>query len=242
MTPLLLQADIDLPSGQGWTQIGGILLAFALASLIGLERELRHKSAGLRTHTVVGVAAALIMVVSKYGFNDIVGEYVNLDPSRVASQIVSGIGFIGAGLIFVRRDAVQGLTTAAIVWLTAAVGMAAGAGLPVVALIVTGLHFLVVFGFTPLAERLPRSKYALSRLEVRYLDGQGVLRDVLEECTRRSFSVKELSTDVASDGPQRTVEVVLELMGRGSTSDLASALSGLEGVLSVHAGDDGGPR
>jgi putative Mg2+ transporter-C (MgtC) family protein len=239
MTASLLLA-VELPSGQGWSQIGGLLLAFALASLIGLERELRHKSAGLRTHTVVGVAAALIMLVSKYGFTDVLSDHVTLDPSRVAAQIVSGIGFIGGGLIFVRRDAVQGLTTAAIVWLTAAVGMAAGAGMPIVALLVTGLHFVVVFGFTPLAERLPRSKYAASRLEVRYLDGHGVLREVLEECTRRSFSVSELSTDVSSEDGRRTVAVLLQLMGRGSPSDLASTLSGLDGVLSVRAGDEVG--
>jgi len=238
MTTSLLAAE--LPSGQGWSQIGGLLLAFGLASLIGLERELRHKSAGLRTHTVVGVAAALIMLVSKYGFGDVLSDHVTLDPSRVAAQIVSGIGFIGGGLIFVRRDAVQGLTTAAIVWLTAAVGMAAGAGMPVVAVLVTGLHFVVVFGFTPIAERLPRSKYATSRLEVRYLDGHGVLREVLEECTRRSFAVGELSTDVSSEGPERVVVVLLQLQGRGSPSELASTLSGLDGVLSVRAGDEVG--
>src|SRR5690606_29001315 len=113
----------------------------------------------------------LIMLVSKHGFHDVLGTHVELDPSRVAAQIVSGIGFIGAGLIFVRRDAVRGLTTAAAVWLTAAVGMAAGAGLTVLALLVTALHFVVVFAFPPLAELLPRSKYLLSRVEVTYLDG-----------------------------------------------------------------------
>jgi putative Mg2+ transporter-C (MgtC) family protein len=93
--------------------------------LIGLEREIRHKSAGLRTHTLVGFAAALIMLVSKYGFGDVLAaNIVVLDPSRVAAQIVTGIGFIGGGLIFVRRDSGRGLTTAAIVWLTTAVGMA----------------------------------------------------------------------------------------------------------------------
>jgi putative Mg2+ transporter-C (MgtC) family protein len=91
-------------------------LAFGLSSLIGLEREWRQKSAGLRTHTLVGTGAALLVVVSKYGFSDVLGPHVILDPSRVAAGIVSGIGFIGGGLIFVRGDAVRGLTTAAIVW------------------------------------------------------------------------------------------------------------------------------
>jgi putative Mg2+ transporter-C (MgtC) family protein len=73
----------------------------------------------------VGLGAACFMMVSKYGFFDVLGDHVTLDPSRVAAQIVSGIGFIGGGLIFVRRDAVRGLTTAAVIWLTTAVGMAA---------------------------------------------------------------------------------------------------------------------
>ena len=113
-------------TGQGWLQIGELGLAFVLSALIGVEREIRQKSAGLRTYTLVGLAAALIMLVSKYGFGDVLSERVVLDPSRIAAQIVTGIGFIGGGLIFVRRDSVRGLTTAAIVWLTAAVGMACG--------------------------------------------------------------------------------------------------------------------
>jgi putative Mg2+ transporter-C (MgtC) family protein len=117
-----------------WDLLWRLGLALALSSAIGVEREMRQKSAGLRTYTLVGVGAALFVLVSIYGFSDTLerGETV-LDPSRVAAQIVSGIGFIGGGLIFVRRDAVRGLTTAAGVWLTAAVGMAAGAGLAVLA-------------------------------------------------------------------------------------------------------------
>lgn len=112
-----------VPSGQHLKEFGELGLAFVLSSLIGLEREWRQKSAGLRTNALVGTGAALFLLVSKYGFGDIViGKLIVLDPSRVAAQIVSGIGFIGGGLIFVRGDAVRGLTTAAVVWVTAAVG------------------------------------------------------------------------------------------------------------------------
>src|SRR3984957_20157802 len=109
---------------EGWTQLGELGLALLFSTLIGVERQIRQKSAGLRTHTLVGVGAALFVLISKYGFTDVLlpGQIV-LDPSRVAAQIVTGIGFIGGGLIFVRRDAVRGLTTAAIVWLTAAIGI-----------------------------------------------------------------------------------------------------------------------
>src|SRR6202167_4783697 len=140
------------PKGQSWLQLAELTLALVLSSLIGLEREFRAKSAGLRTHTLVGAAAALIMLVSKYGFGDTIVKYaIVLDPSRVAAQIVSGIGFIGGGLIFRQRDVVRGLTTAAIIWLTAGVGMACGAGLPILALFVTAAYFLVMFGFARLS-------------------------------------------------------------------------------------------
>ena len=106
-----------------------ILLAVVLGFAIGYERKLRYKEAGIRTHTIVCAGSALIMVVSKYGFSDI-QEY---DASRVAAQIVSGIGFLGAGIIIYRKHEIHGLTTAAGVWATAGVGMAAGAGMYVVA-------------------------------------------------------------------------------------------------------------
>ena len=98
---------LDIP-GQGLLQIAELFLAFVLSALIGAEREIRQKSAGLRTHTLVGVSAALFMLISKYGFNNILSYgRVVLDPSRVAAQVVSGIGFIGGGVIFMRRDVVR---------------------------------------------------------------------------------------------------------------------------------------
>ena len=87
-------------AGQGWVQLGELGLAFVLSALIGLERDIRHKSAGFRTYTLVGFGAALNMLVSKYGFMDVlVDNRIVLDPSRIAAQIVTGIGFIGGGLI-----------------------------------------------------------------------------------------------------------------------------------------------
>ena len=136
------------PTGQGWLQFAELGLALVLSALIGLEREIRQKSAGLRTYTLVGLASALIILISKYGFTDILADgRVVLDPSRIAAQIVSGIGFIGGGVIFVRKDLVRGLTTATTIWVTSAVGMACGAGLPLLAIAVTGANFVVIFGF-----------------------------------------------------------------------------------------------
>jgi putative Mg2+ transporter-C (MgtC) family protein len=230
-------------AGQGWVQLGELGLAFALSALIGLEREIRHKSAGLRTYTLVGFGAALIMLVSKYGFmNVLVNNRIVLDPSRIAAQIVTGIGFIGGGLIFVRRTNVRGLTTAAIVWLTAAIGMACGAGLPILALAVTAGHFVVVFGFPYIARHLPRSRWTPSLLQICYQDGREALREVLVKCTQHNFAISRLQVEKESpanpqDSADRTVTVALEVQGTGSVAKLAAKLADIEGVVSVHAGD-----
>ena len=130
--------------------------AFLLSAAIGLEREIRHKSAGLRTYTVVGTAAALFLLISKYGFTDVlVADRIVLDPSRVAAQIVTGIKLIGAGLIFVRDDRVAGLTTAATVWLVTGIGMACGAGLPLLAVAATVAYFIVALVFPLILGILP---------------------------------------------------------------------------------------
>src|SRR5580698_5217461 len=145
-------------AGQGLKQFIELGTAFLLSALIGLEREVRRKSAGLRTYTVVGTTAALFLLVSKYGFTDVLAPgLVVLDPSRVAAQIVTGIGFIGAGLIFVREDRVNGLTTAATIWLVTGVGMACGAGLILLAIAVTVAYFIVALVFPRLMRLLPRA-------------------------------------------------------------------------------------
>ncbi len=230
--------------GQTGTQLGELTLALILSSLIGLEREIRMKSAGLRTHTLVGVAAALIMLVSKYGFGDVlVANRVVLDPSRIAAQIVSGIGFIGGGLIFVQRDVVRGLTTAAAIWLTAAVGMACGAGLPALALFVAGVHFLVMIGFARLTQRIMLAGQC--DIVVEYVPGQGAVSSIMKLCSGRSFTVHDISTersDAPRDGGLRALQIGLR--GRGSWDALLLALGDVRGVTSVRtlgAGAAGDP-
>ena len=141
--------------GEGMRQLAELASAFVLSALIGLEREIRQKSAGLRTYTLVGLAAALFLLISKYGFSDVLSSgRVVLDPSRVAAQIVTGIGFLGAGVIFVRSDVVKGLTTAATIWLTTAIGMACGAGLLLLAVEATVAYFIVSLLFPYLQRRV----------------------------------------------------------------------------------------
>jgi putative Mg2+ transporter-C (MgtC) family protein len=229
------------PDGQGWSQLAQLGIAFVLSALIGLEREFRQKSAGFRTYTVVGLAAALIMLVSKYGFTDVLqANRIVLDPSRVAAQIVTGIGFIGGGVIFMRRDLVRGLTTAAIVWLTAAVGMACGAGLPILAVAVTAGHFIIVFGFPAITRRLPRAAYNATQIQLTYEGGRGTLRNALATCSRRGFSVSNVVVEKTADdgdGKNDVVSVALIIEGRGDAKALADELGMVDGALTVHASE-----
>lgn len=123
-----------------------IALACVLGILIGNERKNRNKSAGVRTHAIVAMGSALMMVVSKYGFVDIM-DYGKFDGARIAAQVVSGVGFLGAGIIFVRNNLVSGLTTSAGIWATAGVGLAMGAGLYVIG-IASALMIILMQGIT----------------------------------------------------------------------------------------------
>lgn len=125
------------------------ILAAVCGLIIGLERKNRSKEAGIRTHLIVALGSALMMVVSKYGFFDILrygaslGSEIRLDPSRLASNIITGIGFLGAGTIFIRKQVINGLTTAAGLWSTAGIGMTIGAGMYIVGISITLFQFII---------------------------------------------------------------------------------------------------
>ncbi|MBO1766049.1 MgtC/SapB family protein [Allobranchiibius sp. GilTou38] len=227
-------------AGQGVVQIAELLLAFVLSSGIGLERTLRGKSAGLRTQSIVGTTAAAILLVSKYGFTDVLHSgSVVLDPSRVAAQVVSGIGFLGAGLILSRGGVVRGLTTAAAVWETAAIGMAAGAGLWLIALVVTALHFVTVFGYTELAHHLPGSRTNATRLQIIYTDGRGVLRSLINRLTALGWRVDGLTGMLDSSRlPEGVVGVVITTSGQAEPERLVKVLSGVDDVVGVGVVED----
>lgn len=227
--------------GDSWQQLAELGLAFVLSSLIGLERAMRGRDAGLRTYALVGVGAALFLLVGKYGFeNALTNGLVVLDPSRVAAQVVTGVGFLGSALIIKRGETVHGLTTAATVWVTAAIGMACAAGLLVLATAVTAAHFIVVFGYTRLHSKLGLAT-GPSEITVAYRDGEGVLRGVLAKCTQLGFTVGEVATEYSPADPRasggRVVSMVLRLHGRGSIPHLTGELQSLDGVLQVRGGD-----
>ncbi|MEV7323938.1 MgtC/SapB family protein [Streptomyces sp. NPDC093970] len=225
----------DVNNGQGLRQLSELGLALLLSSLIGWERARQQKSAGLRTHTLVGIASALMMEVSQHGFTNVLGlENVSFDPSRVAAQIVSGIGFIGGGLIFVRRDAVRGLTTAATIWLTCAVGMACGGGLPVLAVAVTALHFLVVRGYPLLADRLvPGAAATAFELRMTYRTGSALLPQLMETCTRRGFRILQVRVDRLPGRTDPAAQVLLELEGESDPAPLTADLFQSDGVIDI---------
>ena len=132
-----------------WDFVWRLVLAALFGTIIGLDREYREKEAGFRTHFLVSLGRALMMIVSQYGFSEILThDGVSLDPSRIAAQVVSGIGFIGAGTIIFNHQIVRGLTTAASLWATAGIGLTAGAGMSWLALAATILTLVALEGLS----------------------------------------------------------------------------------------------
>ncbi|MCO6559150.1 MAG: MgtC/SapB family protein [Bifidobacterium sp.] len=224
----------------GWQALY-LLEALVLSTSIGLERQARHKDAGTRTHALVGVGSALFVIISKYGFIDMLTASPNIrvDASRVAAQIVSGIGFIGAGVVFTQRSHVRGLTTAASIWMTAAIGSACGAGLFVPALVCTALYFLAVTLLPFLTRIIAPSIGNDDMLRLRYRDGHGILRSILSVCAQHGVSVEGFSTRKSKneDGEEpgsrgHVVSADLEVRGRDS-KELIGDLSDIDGVISV---------
>jgi len=141
-----------------WELVGRLAFSALLGSVIGIERERLSWAAGLRTHMLVCVGSTLIMIVSAYGFAGVLSEHVTLDPSRMAAQVVSGIGFLGAGAILARGEVIRGLTTAASVWSVAAIGLAVGGGLYTEAVAATAIILIILAGLKPLERRFSLGK------------------------------------------------------------------------------------
>lgn len=144
-----------------------LLLASFFGALIGWERERKHWGAGLRTHMLVSIGSCLIMMVSAFGFSDILGTpNVSLDPSRIAAQVVSGIGFIGGGaILFYRQEVIRGLTTAAGIWTVAGIGLATGSGLYFAAALATFITLIILLALKPIEKQFFK-KYEFQTLKI----------------------------------------------------------------------------
>ncbi|EHX7008943.1 MgtC/SapB family protein [Salmonella enterica subsp. enterica serovar Concord] len=207
-----------------------IALAGFLGGLIGIERQLRAKEAGLRTHILVGMGSAMFMIVSKYGFEDILLEnHVALDPSRIAAQVVSGMGFLGAGTIIIQKQIVKGLTTAAGMWVTAAIGLVIGSGLYEIGIYGAFLTLMVLEVFRQLSNRL------LSRhcgLQVKLRPESVSLVFTTLQAMPVCFSFRSLK-ERASEDKAWELFLVLTLRPGRSVNMIVPALMEVEGVKSV---------
>lgn len=220
-------------SSIGWPEVLlRLFVAAVLGGAIGVERELRERQAGLRTHLVVCVGSALFTLVSAYGFEGVLSQgRVVADPTRIAAQIVSGIGFLGAGAIIRQGLSVRGLTTAATLWLVAAIGMASGAGYWDGALIATAGALLTLGPLRVVSYRLLRGfRPALDRLLIEIPAGgsPGPIIDAIERAGGRV-----LSLDVTQEGERRSVAADVELPPGTAAVAVVAGVAEVDGVLEV---------
>jgi putative Mg2+ transporter-C (MgtC) family protein len=207
-----------------------LAVAAVLGALVGLERERLEWAAGMRTHALVSLGSALFMVVSIFGFSDILNErHVILDPSRVAAQVASGIGFIGAGTIIFRREVVKGLTTAASIWAVAAVGLAVGGGMFVAAGSATLLALALLVLAKPLKARMFPNRKEARRLRL-VVERGTPLANLREEIEASEVPLERIVVRPSS-GEEDDAELVL---GKGSRQEeLLSLMDGLRRVSGV---------
>ena len=210
-----------------------LMLAALLGSLVGIERKRLDWAAGLRTHMLVCLGATLFMIVSAFGFTDILGAAdVTLDPSRIAAQVVTGVGFLGAGTIILRREVVRGLTTAASVWTVAAVGLAIGGGLYLAAISTTVLALIILAGVNPLKRRLfPRRR--ATRLTVTLDRRETPLAEVLAAVEAAGLRVQQMQVARTDAAHHDRVQLLLTRSTPPAVAALMEQLRELPGVRKI---------
>jgi putative Mg2+ transporter-C (MgtC) family protein len=228
----------SLPSLSWDESLLRLALAAVLGGLIGVERELRDREAGLRTHLLVGLGSAAFTIVGAYGFHDFLeagGAVVRTDPTRIAAQIVTGIGFLGAGAIIRQGWSVRGLTTAATLWVVASVGMAAGAGYYSAAVITTGVVLVALWPLRILAYRIvPRFRDAGGRLLVALPAGEspGAVVDAVEGAGARIGSI-----DLSQEGGHRRLVLEVALPRDTPATQVVARVADIELVHEVRWDD-----
>ncbi len=232
--PLLQLASSALPTLNWHEALLRLALAAFLGGLIGFEREIREREAGLRTHLLVSLGSALFTIVGAYGFHSFLDSGANVvraDPTRIAAQIVTGIGFLGAGAIIRQGLSVRGLTTAATLWVVAAVGLAAGAGYYSVAVITTALVLLALWPLRIIAYKmLIRFRVEDGRLLVALPAGQppGEVIDEIEKTGARIASL-----EVSQEGDRRRLELDVLLPRDIPPARIVARIADLQDVVEV---------
>jgi putative Mg2+ transporter-C (MgtC) family protein len=223
----------DAISPLDWSLLLRLLVAAVLGSIVGADRERLAWAAGLRTHMLVSVGACLFMIVSAFGFADILGTaHVILDPSRIAAQVVSGIGFLGAGSILLRGEVVRGLTTAASLWSVAAIGLAVGGGLYVEAVAATLVILIILAGIKPIETRFQQRNRTH---EIRVQTQQGELSIAALDAAL-GYKARRISKYVAT--PSETpgledVSITLTRLSPHDVEEIERQLTQLPGVKKV---------
>lgn len=193
-----------------------LLVAGILGAIIGLDREYRAKEAGYRTHFLVSLGSALIMIVSQYGFQEIIKEdSVSLDPSRVAAQVVSGIGFIGAGTIIFQKQIVRGLTTAAGIWATAGIGLAIGAGMYTIGIAAT-LLTLAGLELLSLAFKSLGMKSSVITFSTHH---ETTLKEVSERFNSKDYLIVSYNMEKQGSGEGANFQVTMVIKSKRSNDE-----------------------
>ena len=226
----------SIPTLDWWEVVLRLALAAVLGAAIGVERELREREAGLRTHLLVSLGSALFTIVSAYGFHTFLASgasVVRADPTRIAAQIVTGIGFLGAGAIIRQGLSVRGLTTAATLWVVAAIGLAAGAGYYSAAVATTVLVLVSLWPLRIAAHRIfLRYRPDRERLLVDLAPGRSAA-PVLAAVEEAGGQIESLS--VTGDDERRSVALEVDLPEEARLAT-TSAVSELEGVRAIRWG------
>lgn len=211
-----------------------LLLAALLGSAIGLERERVLWAAGLRTHMLVCVGSCLIMIVSAFGFSDVLGtSNVVLDPSRIAAQVVSGIGFLGAGAILLRGDIIRGLTTAASVWAVAGIGLAVGAGLYAGAITANIIILIILAGIKPLEEKFNLRKSNTWFLQLRAKHNEMSMELLQKTIKGRTNYVKQFIIKPSDNPDYDEVTICLTRVRKSLVLEIIEQLRNLSCVIEL---------
>lgn len=213
-----------------------LVLALVLSGLIGFEREINKHSAGFRTHILVGVSATLLMLMSLYGFTDYLVEneaFVNFDPARIPSYVVSGIGFLGAGTIIVNGMTVKGLTTAASIWAVAGLGLVVGIGMYGIAILTTLIILLSLIFLNNFEQRLTKRGQS-AQLSI-VVNSVQAIEEILKKYNQNGVVIQNINVNTdESDYPIVTTDVTLSKAI--NKSELVVVLSKLDDVREVYHG------
>ena len=212
-----------------WTFILRLALATMLGAIIGFEREYHAKEAGIRTHLLVALGACLFMILSAYGFDFMLDrDHVSFDPSRIASQVVTGIGFIGAGTIILQKQMVRGLTTAAGLWVTAAIGLACGNGMFIIAAVTT---VIVLVSLGLINVYLPY--FSQKERHITFLvEDYGVMTEILEKLRQEKITVLnyEMHKSAEENNGKMLVSLEIRMKRYDNVKGITSILKNFEKV------------